>query len=102
MSVFSKKEIDEIKSQNDIVDVIGSYIVLNAKNAGLCPFHNDHHASLTIHPEKQIFTCWSCGATGNVIKFVEMIEGCRACWRSRGCARCRRPWSARRPPTRCT
>ena len=74
MAFISKEIIDEIKAQNDIVDVIGSYIDLNDKNKALCPFHNDHHESLSVSKDKQIFRCFSCGASGNVIKFVERIE----------------------------
>jgi len=76
MAFISKELIDEIKSQNDIVDVIGSYIELNEKNKALCPFHNDHHASLSISRDKQIFKCFSCGVSGNVITFVEKYEQC--------------------------
>ena len=42
MAFIDKSIIDEIKSKNDIVDVIGSYISLNDKNKALCPFHDDH------------------------------------------------------------
>ena len=75
MAYITKELIDEIKSKNDIVDVIGSYIDLNEKNKALCPFHDDHNASLSVHPDKQIFKCFSCGESGNVISFVEKING---------------------------
>jgi DNA primase len=41
---------------------------------GLCPFHTDHRPSLYVHPEKQIFKCFACGAGGDVIKFVQLRE----------------------------
>ena len=75
MAYITKELIDLIKSKNDIVDVIGSYIDLNEKNKALCPFHDDHNASLSVHPDKQIFKCFSCGESGNVISFVEKING---------------------------
>ena len=75
MAYITKELIDEIKSKNDIVDVIGSYIDLNEKNKALCPFHDDHNASLSVHKDKQIFKCFSCGESGNVITFVEKING---------------------------
>ena len=75
MAYITKELIDEIKSRNDIVDVIGSYIDLNEKNKALCPFHDDHNASLSVHKDKQIFKCFSCGESGNVITFVEKING---------------------------
>jgi len=71
MAFISKELIDEIKTSNDIVDVIGEYINLNEKYKALCPFHDDHNASLSVHPDKQIFKCFSCGESGNVIKFVQ-------------------------------
>ena len=75
MAFISKEIIDEVKSRNDIVDVIGSYINLNDKNKALCPFHDDHSPSFSVHPEKQIYKCFSCGESGNVITFVEKING---------------------------
>lgn len=73
MAFISKEVIDEIKSRNDIVDVIGSYISLNDKNKALCPFHNDHSPSFSVHQDKQIYKCFSCGESGNVITFVQKI-----------------------------
>ena len=75
MAFVTKEIIDEIKSKNDIVDVIGSYIDLNEKYKALCPFHDDHSPSFSVHPEKQIYKCFSCGESGNVITFVEKING---------------------------
>ena len=75
MAFVSKDIIDEIKSKNDIVDVIGSYINLNEKYKALCPFHDDHTPSFSVHKDKQIYKCFSCGESGNVITFVEKING---------------------------
>lgn len=75
MAFISKEVIDEIKAHNDIVDVIGSYIDLNEKNKALCPFHDDHTPSFSVHPDKQIYKCFSCGESGNVITFIEKING---------------------------
>lgn len=71
METISQSLINEIKAKNDIVDVIGSYISLNEKNKALCPFHDDHSPSFSVHPEKQIYKCFSCGESGNVITFVQ-------------------------------
>lgn len=71
MAYITQELIQEIKSKNDIVDVIGSYISLNEKNKSLCPFHNDHSPSFSVHPDKQIYKCFSCGESGNVITFVQ-------------------------------
>ena len=75
MAFITKEQIDEIKANNDIVDVIRSYIDLNDKYKALCPFHDDHNASLSVHPDKQIFKCFSCGESGNVITFVQKYTG---------------------------
>ena len=75
MAFVSKEIIDEVKSKNDIVDVISSYINLNEKNKALCPFHDDHTPSFSVHREKQIYKCFSCGESGNVITFVQKING---------------------------
>ena len=74
MAFISKEVIDEIKARNDIVDVIGSYISLNDKYKALCPFHDDHSPSFSVHPDKQIYKCFSCGESGNVITFVEKFN----------------------------
>ena len=69
--------INEIKNSVDIVDVISSYLPLSAKGKnyfGVCPFHDDHSPSMSVSKEKQIYTCFSCGATGNVIKFIQDYE----------------------------
>lgn len=77
MVILKKDEIDAIKSANNIVDVIGERLNLVKKgknHAAVCPFHDDHSPSLSISEEKQIYKCFSCGAYGNVIKFIEDFE----------------------------
>lgn len=69
--------INEIRNKLDIVEVISNYIPLiqRGKNYfGVCPFHDDHSPSMSVSKEKQIFTCFSCGATGNVFTFVANYE----------------------------
>ncbi len=75
MALIPKEVIDEIKSQNDIVDVIRSYVDLDDKLKGKCPFHNDNNPSFSVHREKQIYKCFSCGESGNVITFLEKRLG---------------------------
>lgn len=65
--------INEIRNSVDIVEIISSYLPLVAKGKnyfGVCPFHDDHSPSMSVSKEKQIYTCFSCGATGNVFKFL--------------------------------
>ena len=69
--------INEIRNKIDIVDVISKYIPLTQRGKnyfGVCPFHDDHSPSMSVSKEKQIFTCFSCGATGNVFTFVADYE----------------------------
>lgn len=64
---------DELKQQNDIVDVIGRYVNLTKRGTefyGSCPFHADDHASLQVNQRKQIFKCFPCGAGGDVFDFL--------------------------------
>lgn len=74
---LSNEELNQIRSSVDIVDIISGYIPLSPKGKnffGVCPFHDDHSPSMSVSRDKQIFTCWSCGATGNVFKFVMDYE----------------------------
>lgn len=69
--------LNEIRNNLDIVDVISNYIQLTSKGKnyfGVCPFHDDHSPSMSVSKEKQIYTCFSCGATGNVFKFIQDYE----------------------------
>ena len=69
--------INEIRNSIDIVEVISKYVPLapHGKNYfGVCPFHDDHSPSMSVSKEKQIYKCFSCGATGNVFNFVMDYE----------------------------
>mgnify|MGYP004681823961 CR=1 FL=1 len=69
--------INEIRENIDIVDVISNYLPLTSKGKnyfGVCPFHDDHSPSMSVSKERQIYTCFSCGATGNVFKFIQDYE----------------------------
>ena len=71
---FSDNIVDEIKSRCNIVDVIGRHVSLKKAGInykGLCPFHNEKTPSFVVSEPKQIFTCFGCGATGDVIEFVQ-------------------------------
>ena len=66
-----------IRSKVDIVDIIGERIPLVAKGKnffGVCPFHDDTNPSMSVSREKQIYTCFSCHATGNVFTFLMNYE----------------------------
>lgn len=74
---YSDELIEEIRSNNDIVDVISQYVTLKRSGRnffGLCPFHKEKSPSFAVSPDKQIFHCFGCNAGGNVIHFVSKIE----------------------------
>ncbi len=73
MSRLSNEEINNIRNSVNIVDIVSSYIPLTKRGKnyfGVCPFHDDRDPSLSVSQEKQIYTCFSCGATGNVFTFI--------------------------------
>ena len=70
---FSNSSIENLKDQIDIVDVIGQVVQLKKAGSnfkGLCPFHNEKTPSFVVSGTKQYFTCFGCGASGDVIEFV--------------------------------
>lgn len=77
MPYYSEDLIEEVRSRNDIVDVIGSYVHLQKKGStyfGLCPFHNEKTGSFSVSPNKQMYYCFGCGAGGNVFTFMMQYE----------------------------
>jgi DNA primase len=71
--------VEQLKSSVDIVSVVGEYVRLRRSGAnrymGLCPFHNEKSPSFTVHVVHQFYKCFSCGAGGDVVKFVQEKEG---------------------------
>lgn len=77
MAMISNEEINNIRANANIVDIVSSYIPLTQRGKnyiGVCPFHDDHSPSMSVSPEKQIYKCFACGATGNVFTFVSEYE----------------------------
>lgn len=74
---ISPQLIDEVLQKTSIVDIVSEYVELEKKGknyVGLCPFHGDTNPSMSVSEEKKIFKCFSCGAGGNAIKFVQDFE----------------------------
>lgn len=74
---YSDELIEEVRSRNDIVDVISSYVSLKKKGSshfGLCPFHNEKSPSFSVSRDKQMYYCFGCGAGGNVFTFLMEYE----------------------------
>lgn len=77
MPFYSDEIIEEVRSRNDIVDVIGGYVRLKKKGStyfGLCPFHNEKTGSFSVSGNKQMYYCFGCGAGGNVFTFLMQYE----------------------------
>ena len=74
---YPEELIEEVRTKNDIVDVISGYVRIQKKGSnyfGLCPFHNEKSPSFSVSQPKQIFYCFGCGAGGNVITFLMEYE----------------------------
>lgn len=95
---YPEELIEEVRTRNDIVEVISGYVRLQKKGSnyfGLCPFHNEKSPSFSVSPGKQMYYCFGCGAGGNVITFLMEYETRRSRkrsghWRSVPESPCRR------------
>ena len=77
MPFYSEDLIEEVRSKNNIVDVISGYVRLKKKGGsyfGLCPFHNEKTPSFSVTPGRQMYYCYGCGAGGNVFTFLMEYE----------------------------
>ena len=77
MPYYSGDLIEEVISQNDIVEVVSEYVTLKKSGRnymGLCPFHREKSPSFCVSIDKQIFKCFGCSEGGNVITFIMKIE----------------------------
>ncbi|HAL63214.1 MAG TPA: DNA primase [Clostridiales bacterium] len=78
MPKYSDELINEVFSQNDIVDYVSQYVKLRKNGrdyTGLCPFHKEKSPSFHVNQEKQLFHCFGCGVGGNLVQFVMRAEG---------------------------
>ncbi|WP_338026299.1 CHC2 zinc finger domain-containing protein [Cohnella algarum] len=75
--MIPQQAIDEVLKRFEIGETVGRYVHLSKRGkylVGLCPFHSEKTPSFTVTPEKQIFHCYGCGKSGNVIKFMMEME----------------------------
>lgn len=74
---YPEEIIEEVRTRNDIVDIISGYVRLQKKGSnyfGLCPFHHEKSPSFSVAPQKQMYHCFGCGVSGNVFTFVMEYE----------------------------
>ena len=75
---YPEEVIEEVRTRNDIVDIVSQYVNLKKKGAnyfGLCPFHNEKSPSFSVSPSKQMYYCFGCGATGDVVDLTAKLFG---------------------------
>lgn len=74
---YSDEIVEEVRTRNDIVEVVSGYVRLQKKGGrywGLCPFHNEKSPSFSVNGDMQVYHCFGCGAGGNVYTFVMNYE----------------------------
>ena len=74
---YPEEVIEEVRMRSDIVDIISGYVKLQKKGSnlfGLCPFHQEKSPSFSVSPSRQMYHCFGCGVSGNVITFVMEYE----------------------------
>lgn len=74
---YPDEVIEEVRQRNDIADVISGYVRLQKKGSalfGLCPFHHEKSPSFSVNTGRQMYHCFGCGVSGNVITFVMEYE----------------------------
>ncbi len=74
---YAEEIVEEVRTRNDIVEVIGGYVRLQKKGSrywGLCPFHNEKSPSFSVNGDMQVYHCFGCGAGGNVYTFMMNYE----------------------------
>ena len=77
MPRYAPELVEEIRVATDIVDLVSTYVPLKQKGNrywGLCPFHHEKTASFSVNPEKQLYYCFGCGASGNAYGFLMQME----------------------------
>ena len=77
MPYIDEATISNIRKKHPIKEIVERYVNLTKKGEdywGLCPFHADNHASMSVSPRLDMFQCFSCKKAGNVFKFISLIE----------------------------
>ena len=75
---YSVEWLERLKSNSNIVSTVSRYLTLNRKGStywACCPFHHEKTPSFAVNEQGQFYHCFGCGESGDVIKFVEKLEG---------------------------
>ncbi len=78
MPKVNPEQIQAIKERIDFLDLVRRYVSLRQAGErwmGVCPFHQESQPSLSVHPERGLFYCFGCHASGDVIDFYSQING---------------------------
>lgn len=77
MGRIPEETIQAIRDRVDLVDLIGRHVTLKKAGSnykGLCPFHQEKTPSFTVSPERGVFHCFGCGASGDAFAFLTQHE----------------------------
>jgi DNA primase len=73
------EDIAQVRERARIDEVIEDHVTLRNAGAGsrkgLCPFHDEKTPSFNVNVARGFFHCFGCGEGGDVITFVQKIEG---------------------------
>src|SRR6478672_10806693 len=76
--LIRRNDIDEVRSRNNIADVVGDYVTLKSAGVGsmkgLCPFHDERSPSFHVRPQVGFYHCFGCGEGGDVFTFLQKID----------------------------
>ena len=72
-------DIAELKARNPLGDAVeAAGVALRGKGRvrqGVCPFHKEAEGSFTVYSDSERFWCFGCGSGGDVLDFVQRMEG---------------------------
>ena len=69
--------LEQLNSQADLISIIGRHTTLKRAGSeykGCCPFHGEKSPSFYVNPQKNIYHCFGCNASGNAISFLRDYE----------------------------
>jgi hypothetical protein len=67
---------ERVKQAIPVLEFVRKYVDLSSNGNGLCPFHNDHVESFSVHDERNYWKCFACGKSGSIIDFWMYYRDC--------------------------